>query len=271
MPDLERQLLAGAGFEIIPLKSSLEKADLLPPGSTVTVTASPSKGMEPTVDLALELCRRGYQAVPHLAARSVRDRAQLSDLCERLAGGGVEEVLVIGGDGEDPGDYDDALTLIREMVEIGHRFRRLGIAGYPEGHPLIEDDKLTKALIDKQPFATYIVTQMCFDPRTIALWVSRIRTEGIELPVQVGIPGVIDPTKLLTIAARIGVGASARFLAKNRRAMLRLLTPGAFRPDRLLRGLVRYGEGLGLTGLHIFTFNQVAPTLEWYRRAQART
>jgi len=271
MSDLHERLLAGTSFEVIPMKTTLEKASILPAGSTISITASPGKGMDATVDLTLALHERGYTAVPHLSARMIKDRAELTGIIKRLADVGVDQAFVVGGDAEEPGDYDDALSLLRDMAEVGHPFTRVGITGYPEGHPMISDDKLSQALHDKQPFASYIATQMCFNARTIALWASRIRVDGISLPIKVGIPGVTDPTKLLTIAARIGVGASARFLAKNRRTIFRLMRPGAYKPTRLLGDIVKYGEGLELEGLHIFTFNQVEPTLDWYQKFGGRT
>jgi methylenetetrahydrofolate reductase (NADPH) len=251
------------------MKSTLEKVAAMPEGTAISVTASPGKGMEATVDLALALKERGYLAIPHLSARMTKDRSELAGIIKRLTAGGIDHAFVIGGDAEDPGDYPDAFSLLRDMAEVGHSFTSLGIAGYPEGHPLISGDKLQQALLDKQPFDTYLATQMCFNARTIALWASRIRKEGVALPVKVGIPGVVEPARLLTIAARIGVGASARFLAKNRRAVFRLLRPGTYRPTRLVRDLGRYSEGVDWSGLHVFTFNQVAPTWNWYQRMRA--
>jgi len=248
------------------MKGTLEKAVLLPAGAIVSVTASPAKGMEATIDLALDLSERGYRAVPHLSARMIKDRVELAGIVKRLTEGGIERAFVVGGDAQEPGDFFDALSLIRELTDLGHPFRELGVTGYPEGHPTIPDDKLRAALIDKQPFATYVATQMCFRARSIIDWVRSIRADGVELPVRVGIPGVVDPVKLLTIAARIGVGSSMRFLAKNRRAVFRLLRPGVYKPDKLVKSLSQQGGGLGLNGLHVFTFNQIAPTVDWYQR-----
>jgi len=267
---LVNSLLARADFEVIPLKGALEKALAIPDGSTVSVTASPSRGMGITVDLALELQDRGYRAVPHISARMVEDRQDLASIIKRLDDGGVVRVFVTGGDGQPHGDYFDALSLLRDMANLGHPFLEVGITGYPEGHPAIPADRLRQALLEKQAHATHIVTQMCFSPKAIVDWVGSIREDGVELPVKVGIPGAIDPTRLISIAARIGVGDSMSFLAKNRRTVIRLLRPGRYRPDRLIRPLGRMGEGLGLNGLHLFTFNQVDSTVAWLRRAIAR-
>lgn len=268
---LVNALLTRADFEVIPLKGALEKTDVIPPGSTVSVTASPSRGLATTVELALALEERGFRAVPHLSARMIEDRHDLASIIKRLDDGGVACVFVTGGDGEPHGDYFDALSLLRDMADLGHPFLEVGITGYPEGHPAIPVDRLQQAMLDKQAHATHIVTQMCFSPEAIVEWIRNTRADGVELPVRVGVPGAIDMSRLLTIGARIGVGDSMRFLAKNRRAMIRMLRPGRYRPDRLVNSLARMGEGLGLCGLHLFTFNQVDPTVAWLRKAIART
>jgi methylenetetrahydrofolate reductase (NADPH) len=261
---LTSELLAEASFELLPMKTALEKAAALPPGCNVSVTASPAKGMDATLDLTVQLRELGYKAAPHLSARMIKDRIQLSGLMKRMEKAAIDHVFVVGGDADEPGNFPDALSLLREMSDIGHRFSDVGITGYPEGHPFISGDLLRQALIAKQRYATYIATQMCFDVPAIETWIKGIRIDGVKLPVKVGIPGVVDPVKLISIAGRIGVGTSVRFLRKNRRAIWRLLFPGAYKPTRVLTTLGQLDPGLGFFGLHIFTFNQVEPTVAWW-------
>ena len=267
---LTSQLLAEASFELIPMKATLEKAAALPPGSSVSVTASPAKGMDATMDLTIALREQGFDAVPHLSARLIKDRRQLSGLLKRLNGAEIDHVFVVGGDADEPGRFPDALSLLREMADVGHDLADVGITGYPEGHPFISGDLLRQALLDKQPYATYLATQMCFDVDGIETWIKGIRADGVKLPVKVGIPGVTDPVKLIGIAGRIGVGTSVRFLRKNRRAVWRLLFPGAYKPTKLLKSLGQLDPDLGFYGLHIFTFNQVEPTVEWWADQKSR-
>jgi methylenetetrahydrofolate reductase (NADPH) len=267
---LARALLTGADFELIPLKGALDSASSIEPGSTVSVTASPSRGMTPTVDLAIELQARGYRAVPHFSARTIESRRDLASMIKRLDDGGVAQVFITGGDGEPHGVYFDALSLLRDMAAVGHPFLEVGITGYPEGHPVISGDRLRRALLDKQAHATYIVTQMCFSPQAIVDWITGIRADGVDISVKVGVPGAVDTARLLTIGARIGVGDSMKFLAKNRAAIFRMLLPGRYRPDRMVQPLARTGDGLGITGIHLFTFNQVEPTVAWHRKALSR-
>lgn len=267
---LERRLLTVADFEVIPLPGVVEKAEGIPVGATVSVTASPTRGMNPTIDVVVELQAKGYRTVPHLAARLVEDRRELSSIIKRLDDAGVGQVFVVGGDGPPHGDYHDALSLIEDMAGVGHPFLEVGIAGYPEGHPAIPAQTLHRALLDKQPHATYLVTQMCFEPETIARWAAELRANGVALPIRVGVPGAVEPTRLLSIGARIGVGESMRYLAKNRGGILRLVRPGRYHPDRLIRKLARIGSDLGFEGMHLFTFNQVEATVKWHRRAKQR-
>ncbi|MGQ0850046.1 MAG: methylenetetrahydrofolate reductase [Actinomycetota bacterium] len=270
MPGLISDLLSAPSFEVIPMKNAREKASMLPPESTITVTASPLRGTEATLELATALHENGYRLVPHLAARMIPDRAALAAIIRRLAAAGIDRAFVIGGDAEEAGRYPDALSLLRELADVGHHLLEVGVAGYPEGHPFISADLLRQALIDKQRFATYIATQMCFDPAAIESWAKGMRADGVRLPVRIGIPGVSDPLKLLGIAGRIGVGTSVRYLAKNKSAVFRLLRPGAYTPDRLVKRLGGLDPRLGFEGLHVFTFNQIEPTVAWWQRARQR-
>lgn len=262
---LERVLRAPT-FELIPLRNALDQAVLLPPGATVSVTASPAKGMEATVALCERLQGRGFRAVPHVSARMIRDRAHLVDLIAWLEGAGVDRAFVVGGDAKEPGAYPDGLSLLREMAEIGHPLGEIGIPGYPQGHAFIADGPLLEALRAKASFATYMTTQLCFDPEAIGRWIAARRAEGVTLPIHVGIPGVAEPQKLLTIAARIGVADTHRFLVKNVRFVTRLVRSGGFyRPDGLLEGLAPHVADplAGIVDLHVYTFNAAAATEAW--------
>lgn len=261
-------VLRSPTFELVPLKHALDQAAHLPPGATVSVTASPAKGLEATVALCEQLQAAGFRAVPHVSARMVRDRAHLLDLLTWLEGAGVRRAFVVGGDEKEPGRYPDGLALLREMAEIGHPLDEIGIPAYPQGHAFIADAPLLDALRAKAPFASYMTTQLCFDPRAIGSWLAARRAEGLSLPVHVGVPGVAEPQKLLAIAARIGVADTHRFLVKNTRFVARLIRSGGFyRPDGLLEGIAPLAAdpGMEIAALHVYTFNAVAATEAWRR------
>jgi methylenetetrahydrofolate reductase (NADPH) len=265
-----RALLERPLFELIPLRDALERAESLPPGAGTTVTASPTHGIESTLELCEGLIALGHPATPHLAAHMIRDRAHLVELLGRCESAGIRDAFVVGGDAKDRGEIHDGLALLRLMEELGHPFEAVGVARYPEGHPSIPDEVLLSSLKEKQVHATYLTTQMSFDADAIASWIVRIRDSGVTFPVHLGLPGVVDVRRLLRVAARIGVGGSFRYLRKNRQ-LFRLLFGRSFTPERLLRSL---GPTLAdpkadVRALHLFTFNQVEGTVAWQRRTLA--
>lgn len=263
------EALAQPRFELIPMEGAIEWAAHLPEGAKVTVTCSPTQGIESTLLFGEELLARGFRIVPHIAARLVADRAHLEEIVRRLDDLGVREVFVIGGDAKKPaGPFSGAFELLSAMADLGHAFEHVGIGGYPEGHPIIDDGTLRQALLDKRPFATYVVSQMCFDPGAILDWVADIRQQGIGLPVYVGLPGVVERKKLLQISLKIGVGDSARFLTKYTNLVTRFLKPGGYGPDELVKELAPYvgDRDHNIAGFHIYTFNQVDATEKWRRK-----
>jgi methylenetetrahydrofolate reductase (NADPH) len=259
-----RRLLESPRYELLPFASALKQASHLPAGATVSVTASPNKTLEETVDLASELSQRGFRAVPHLAARMAEDRRHVESLLGRIAAEDIVEVFVIGGDAEQRGDYFDAGSLLRDMEAIGHGLS-VGIGAYPEGHHVFDMRTAQSALADKQRFADRLITQMCFDADAITDWLASIRADGITLPAIIGIPGVGDRTKLASVALRIGVGASVRFLSKNTGLVRALVQPGGYSADELLDDLSETLDdaAANITGVHIYTFNQVEKTERW--------
>ena len=258
-------LLDAPLFELIPLKSVDPQLAFLPGGATVSVTASPAKGIEATVELSARLADRGFTAVPHLSARMIRDRAHLRSLLASLAAAGIRQVFVVGGDSDQAGEFPDGLSLLRALAELGHPFTEVGIPGYPEGHPTIPADRLLASLADKQPFATSITTQLCFNAGAVRSWLLARRAAGITLPVTLGIPGVAELHRLIEISARIGVRDSRRFVSKNTALLGRILRPGGYRPDSLLAALVPLllDPIADVQGVHLYTFNQVETTEEW--------
>jgi methylenetetrahydrofolate reductase (NADPH) len=259
--------LKDARFEVIPMKGVAEEAAGLPPGSVVTVTASPRKGIDATLSLAEELAAKGYRVVPHLTARQVRDRAHLREVMERMISNGFDDVFIIGGDITSPvGDYDSSGVLIADLLKMNKRPKRIGVAAYPEGHPLINRETLLQALKFKQPMVDYMVTQICFDPATISRWLQDMRKDGIALPVYIGVPGVLKRAKLLEISLKVGVGDSTRFLKNHFSMIAKLLQRDMYNPDTLVKRIKYLTAGQGVAGFHIYTFNQCQATEQWRRK-----
>jgi methylenetetrahydrofolate reductase (NADPH) len=268
-------LLRSPRYEVFP-SASTEQAvlDWVPRELTVTVTASPARGLEPTLALATALAGHGYTAVPHVTARLVRDDAHLADIVARLTAAGISDIFVPAGDADPPaGRFHSALGLLEQLAEMGRPFARVGITGYPESHPKIGDDITVQSMWDKRRHAAYLVSNMCLDPATLRRWITRVRARGVTLPLLVGLAGPVDRARLLRMAAVAGVSESARFLAGHTEWFLRLGVPGGYSPQRLLDRVsgTLTDPAAAVEGLHIFTFNQLRQTEEWRRQMLALT
>jgi methylenetetrahydrofolate reductase (NADPH) len=259
-------VLADPIFELLPLKSLPDQVPHLPAGARVSVTASPAKGIDATLDWAARLQADGFRAIPHLSARMIADRGVLAGLLERARDAGLSHAFVVGGDADEPGEYLDGLSLLRAMTELGHPFTTIGCPAYPQGHPDIPDAALAQALVDKAPYVAHVTTQMDFDPKAVAGWVRDRRAEGFAPDVVVGVPGVADPQKLLSIAARIGVKDAKRFLLKNVRFVTGMARSGGFyKPTGFVEDLAALfaDPTARVTGLHMYTFNAVEASEAW--------
>ncbi len=268
-------LLRDPRYEVFPARGTEQAVtEWVPRGMTVTVTASPVKGLDPTLDLTERLAARGYRVIPHLAARSVTSQAHLAGIVGRLKAAGCDDVFVPGGDATHPaGPFDSALPLLERLAEMGNPFSRIGITGYPESHPKINDDITVQAMWDKRKYASYIVSNVCFDAAGLGRWIQRIRARGVTLPLYVGLAAPAERTRLLRMAAVAGASESARFIGRHPGWILRFWMPGGYSPDRLLdrATAVLAAPDSGVAGLHLFTFNQLQQAEQWRRAALERT
>ena len=273
MADAQSPIDQLARFEILPLGRSEEEAAELPSPVRLTITCSPKHGPDRSVEVARRIRGLGHAVTLHLAARMVRDRDHLDRLLADMAEIGVDDAFVIGGDAPHAhGDYSSAVELLPDIAAHPLRPQALGIAAYPEGHPAIDERTLAEALERKAPFADYVTTQLCFEGDPLLDWIRHARAHGLELPVIVGMPGVVDRRRLAEISMRIGVGPSLRFLRKQHGFFRRLLGRSGPAGDKLLDRLVPCLEdpALGIAGFHYYTFNKLVDTYEWEREHRAR-
>ncbi|WP_336023679.1 methylenetetrahydrofolate reductase [Halobellus salinisoli] len=271
-----RELLTSVRFELMPFDSFEEELSHLPEGASVAITTSPQLGIDRTVEKSVAAAEAGYEVIPHIAARYIEGPDELDEICGRLREAGITDIFVPGGDREEPvGEFESAHDLLVALDDLDHEFEEVGITGYPEGHAFISDAELAEAMEKKAPYATYIVTQLCYDPETIVEWIEEIRDRGIDLPVEVGIPGVMKYEKLLGISRKVGVGDSVRFLRKTTGIVGFIKqfigSRGRYKPDELVEGLAPYvgDDTYKLRGLHLYTFNQTPDLEEWRQRKLA--
>jgi methylenetetrahydrofolate reductase (NADPH) len=255
------------GYEVIPFKKTEESVlTHVPKDVRLTVTASPAKGQDATVDLTVKLKNHGYTVAPHLSAQQTLSRQHLAEIVARCREAGIHEVFIVGGDPTDtPTEFKDAHALLVALHELDHGFTDIGIGGHPEGHPTVSDEVLFDALAAKAPLAHHIKTQIVFDPKVILKWARELKRRNIDLPVHIGVPGAVTRAKLMRVSGGLGIGESAKFLKKQQNLFWRFFIPGGYSPDKIIKGLAPHmGKAdNNIENFHIFTFNDLEPTEAW--------
>lgn len=259
-------------FELLPFGACEEQSSQVTEPIRLTVTTSPKHGVDHTVDYAVRLRQLGHWVTLHIAARMVRNRAHLDEILERVADAGIDDAFVMGGDATEPlGPYESAGQLLEVLSDHPLKPAAVGIGAYPEGHPLIDQDALERALEHKAPLASYMVSQLCFDTEALLSWLTNLRTGGFQLPLYVGAPGPTDRRRLIEISTRIGVGPSLRILRKQRGLTHLFRSP----VDVATRFYDEIAPRLpeprwGIKGFHVFTFNELLRSWQWEQDRRAR-
>lgn len=267
-------LLTGYSIEVTPRsKTAIETCRVhLSPGSEVYIASIPGGSHHSVVTAAAGLTKAGFNPVPHIAARNVASFTQLNDFMARLVGdAGVTRALVIGGDNDRPaGPYGSSLELLQTGVFQRNGIRRIGIACYAEPNRRVEMPVLEQALVDKlallarEGFDPWLISQFCFDSAAIVARIRRLRASGVKLPLRVGIAGPADARTLWKYALHCGIGNSMRALGTHVDAISNLLVRSA--PDDILREVAeaRAAEpSLGISGVHFFSFGGVLAVARW--------
>ncbi len=265
-----------AGFSLETTPNSAAKvasfSEFVRRETPIYITFLPGSDFETTIALAKRLRLEGFEPVPHLAARSIPDRAFLGQSLERLRGeANVSRVLLIGGGVPTPvGEFSDSMQLLETGLFDQYGIRKIGLAAHPEGSPDISDDGIRKALKWKNDFAKrtnaslYLVTQFCFEAAPIIAWDKRIRAEGNRLPIHIGIPGLATVKTLMAHAKACGIGASMKFISRQAMNVAKLLTVSA--PDKLVADLAAYrarDPACGIAGVHMFPLGGLKKSADW--------
>jgi methylenetetrahydrofolate reductase (NADH) len=254
-----------------------QAADVIPKGTKIPVTFLPGETFEMRIAAAKRVRELGFLPIPHISARRLSSQEELEGYLAGLQREvGTDHAFVVAGDPPQPmGPYEDALSIIRSGLLAKYGIRRVGISGYPEGHPDIGNEKLWQAMRDKKiaiqerghDFA--VVTQFSFDAEPVLTWLEQVRQAGIEATVRVGVPGPASVKRLLAFAARCGVGASTKVLSKYGISITKLLSTAG--PDAIVQ---EYAAGLdpkkhGDVLLHLYPFGGLRATAEWVRDFRA--
>lgn len=256
-----------------------EAADLIPQGTKIPVTFLPGETFEMRIAAAKRVRELGFLPIPHISARRLKSQEELEGFLAGLQREvGTDHAFVVAGDPAQPmGPYEDALSIIRTNLLAKYGIRRIGISGYPEGHPDIGNEKLWQAKRDKQAailerghdFA--VVTQFAFDAEPVLAWLEQVRKAGVHALVRIGVPGPASAKRLLAFASRCGVGASTKVLKKYGMSLTKLLATTG--PDQLIEDYsaaldpAKHGDVL----MHFYPFGGLRATAEWVRDFRERS
>ena len=245
------------------------------PETPIYVSAVPARPLADQIDTATRLAAAGFEPMPHIAARGFASGTELDRHLGRLTDdAGVKRVLVVGGDFAAPvGPFHAAIEVIDSGLLHARGVTEVGIAGYPDGHPRLGAIELDRALVAKVEaaaatgLAVHIVTQFGVSAPAILNWIGRLRDQGIDLPVRIGLAGPATLTGLLRYARICGVTASAQGLVRHTGLAKHLF--GMVTPDTVLRPLAEATADLGDVAPHIFSFGGLAAAARWAAAAAA--
>ena len=228
------------------------------------------------VATAKRLNAEGYPVMPHFPARIIKDTATLADWIARYQGeAGVEQALLLAGGVATPhGDFDSSMQLMETGLFGKAGFKRLHVAGHPEGNKDIDPDGSDRNVMDalrwKQRFndtsdaEMALATQFAFEADPIIAWADALKAAGITLPIHIGIAGPAKLQTLIKFAIACGVGPSLKVLQKRAMDVTKLLLP--YEPTEVVTALATHKAAhpdFGVERVHIFPLGGITTSAKW--------
>ena len=273
--------LSGYSIEVTPRSANKIEcfADVLPENTRVYIAQINIDDIPEMIVTAKRLKDEGFEVMPHFPARMIKNHAVLNDLISMYQNeAGVDEALLLAGGLPSPaGDYNSSIQLIESGLFDKAGFKRLHVAGHPEGNKDIDPDgsnkNVSEALSWKQEFSNRtdasmaITTQFCFDANVVKKWADTIKDSGIDLPIHIGIAGPAKLQTLLKFSIECGVGASMKVLTKRARDITKLLLP--YKPTQILSDLANYraqDSSFNIEQVHFFPLGGVKRAAEFVEK-----
>lgn len=273
--------LSGYSIEVTPRSANKIEcfADVLPENTRVYIAQINIDDIPEMIVTAKRLKDEGFKVMPHFPARMIKNHAVLNDLISMYQNeAGVDEALLLAGGLPSPaGDYNSSMQLIESGLFDKAGFKRLHVAGHPEGNKDIDPDgsnkNVSEALSWKQEFSNRtdasmaITTQFCFDADVVKKWADTIKDSGIDLPIHIGIAGPAKLQTLLKFSIECGVGASMKVLTKRARDITKLLLP--YKPTQILSDLANYraqDSSFNIEQVHFFPLGGVKRAAEFVEK-----
>ena len=276
-PEVEA-FLQGYSMEVMP--RTAEKVDnfrdLLPAGTRVYIAHIEGTPIDEMVATAARLARDGYNVMPHFPARIIKDKTVLADRIARYQGeANVDQALLLaGGVATSHGDFDSSMQLLETGLFDKAGFKRLHVAGHPEGNKDIDPDgsmkNVEEALSWKQKFSETtdakmaLATQFCFEAKPVIAWADALKEAGIDLPIHIGVAGPAKLQTLIKFSIACGVGASLRVLQKRAKDVTKLVLP--FEPTEFLTALAAHkaaNPDFNITHVHFFPLGGIKTNAQW--------
>ena len=275
-----KDFISGYSIEVIPKTVAKTESfgDILPKSTRVYLAHLQDADITEMVPAAKKLNDEGFTVMPHIPARVIKNKAMLGDWLSMYQNeAGVDEALLIAGGSPKPiGDYDSSIKLIESGLFDLAGFKRLHIAGHPEGNKDIDPDggikNVSEALSWKQEFLKRtdakmaITTQFCFDANVVKKWADDIKDNGIDIPIHIGIAGPAKLQTLLKFSVECGIGSSMQILTKRAKDITKLLLP--YKPTQVLKDLAEYkakDPKFNIEQVHFFPFGGIKQTSDWVR------
>ena len=270
--------ISGYSIEVIPRSAAkIESfAEVLPKDTRVYIAHIQNEDIDAMIATAKRLNDEGFTVMPHIPARMIKNKAMLYDWISMYQNeAGVDEALLLAGGSTKPiGSLDSSIQLIESGLFDKAGFKRLHIAGHPEGCKDIDPDggikNVSEALSWKQEFSKRtdasmaIVTQFCFEADVVKQWADNIKKDGVDIPIHIGIAGPAKLQTLLKFSIECGIGASMKVLTKRAKDLTKLLLP--YEPTKILQDLSDYKSkdpNLNIEKVHFFPIGGIKKTVDW--------
>ena len=174
-----KDFISGYSIEVVPNSAAKIESfkEILPINTRVYIAHLETENIATMIATAKRINEEGFTVMPHIPARIIKNEMVLNDWISMYQNeAGVDEALLLAGGSTKPvGDYDSSIQLIESGLFDKAGFKRLHIAGHPEGSKDIDPDggmkNVSEALSWKQEFsnrtdaAMAIAPQFCFDAK----------------------------------------------------------------------------------------------------------
>ena len=277
-----KNFLVDFSIEVMPRTASKIESfsEILPQNTRVYIAHIEGVPIDEMVETAKRISGEGFNVMPHFPARIIKDKNMLEDWINRYQGeAGIKQALLLAGGVNQPyGTFESSMQLVETELFEKYNFKQLNFAGHPEGNKDIDNDDTSQnveaALAWKQKFkertdaSIALTTQFCFEAGPVIEWANSLVSNGIDIPIHIGVAGPAKLQTLIKFSIACGVGPSLRVLQKRAKDVKKLLLP--FEPNDFLEALAEYknaNPNFNITNVHFFPLGGINVNASWINNA----